>query len=286
LTRRYGGNTSCVELVGFEQDLPGAVTDPGAPRIILDGGTGLDALQRVLMQGPCGRGEGDLYLLLSHYHWDHLIGLAMPFKPAVRRGNRIVFYGGRRDLLRQSVGQVFKSVYSPIRQEILAQLEFRELTRDGDAIAGFNVRTAENRHPGGSLSFRIEFGEHAVAYSTDHEVGDRETDRRLVDLARGVQLWILDAQYGNEERQEYDGWGHSTHLQAVQLALEAGVEKVALYHHDPGHSDDDLDRMGQEAQALAGTDLGIFVSRDGMAFEIGRPERKPHPLIEEEAARG
>ena len=81
-TQRYGGNTACVEVVGYDTGEPGAAGRLDNPRLILDGGMGLAGLQAELMAGPWGQGRGDLTFLLSHYHWDHLIGLAMPFKRA------------------------------------------------------------------------------------------------------------------------------------------------------------------------------------------------------------
>ena len=136
-------------------------------------------------------------------------------------------------------------------------------------IAGFQVQAAENRHRGGSLTFRIQYGPHIVVYSTDHEAGDPEIDSRLVELAQGAHLWILDVQYTIEERQRLSGWGHSSYLEAVQLALEAGVEIVVPFHHHPNHDDNVLDQMGLEAAELsAGTQTKVLMARDGMVIDV------------------
>jgi ribonuclease BN (tRNA processing enzyme) len=137
-------------------------------------------------------------------------------------------------------------------------------------VAGFQVRATENRHPGVSLTFRIQYGPHVVVYSTDHEAGDLEVDSRLVDLARGAQLWILDAPFTQEQRERREGWGHSSHLEAAKLALQAGVETVVLFHHNPDHDDSTLDRMGLEAAKLAaGTQTAVLMARDGMVVDVG-----------------
>ena len=137
-------------------------------------------------------------------------------------------------------------------------------------VAGFQVRTAENRHLGVSLTFRIQYGPHVVVYSTDHEAGDLEVDSRLVDLARGAHLWILDALFTQGQRERHEGWGHSSHLEAVKLALQAGVETVVLFHHNPDHDDRTLDRMGLEAAKLAaGTQTEVLMARDGMVVDVG-----------------
>lgn len=268
-TLRYSGNTACVEVVGYDSKEPGAAARLDNPRLILDGGTGLAGLQEVLMVGSWGEGQGDLTFLLSHYHWDHLIGLAMPFKPIIIRGNRLVFYGASVQEVRASIERVFASVYSPIKQSLLAQLTYRELDLSGTDVAGFHVCAAENSHPGGSLSFRVEYGTQAIVYSTDHEIGETAMDTRLVELARGASVWIMDAQYTAEERPQHEDWGHSSHLEAVQLALRAGVRMAVLFHHDPAHDDDLLDRMGQEAaEAAAGSGMEVLMARDGMVVDV------------------
>ena len=270
-TLRYGGNTACVQAIGFQGGEPGAAMRLGNPQLILDGGTGLVSLQTVLMAGPWGRGRGELHVLLSHFHWDHLIGFPF-FAPMFVKGNRVTFYGVSIEAVRSSVEQLFTSIYSPLKgiQNVKADLAYRRMEPSGMEIAGFQVRAAENQHPGGSLSFRIQYGSHAVVYSTDHEVGDQEVDSRLVELAQGAHLWILDNQYAPIERLNRKGWGHSSHLEAVQLALEAGVETAALFHHDPNHDDSTLDQIALEAaESAAGTQTKVLMARDGMVVDVG-----------------
>ncbi len=110
----YGGNTACVQLSGYQSSEPGAVTHPDNPQLILDGGSGLASLQTRLMKGPCAQGQGELHILLSHYHWDHIIGLPF-FVPLLIKGNRIHFYGVSVDDLQTSIERLFTSVYSPVK---------------------------------------------------------------------------------------------------------------------------------------------------------------------------
>ena len=269
--RYYGGNTPCVQLIGFESDEPGAVMHPDNPQLILDGGTGLTDLQTTLMPRAWGQGQGELHLLLSHYHWDHLIGLPF-FRPIFVEGNRLIFYGASIKNLRDSIERLFTSVYSPLDgiQNVSAQLEYRQLEDEEMEVANFQIRTAQNRHPGGALSFRIEYGSEAIVYSTDHEAGDPAVDSNLVKFATGARLWVLDAQFDTKERQGHEGWGHSSHLEAIELALEAGVETAVLFHHNPDHDDITLDRMASEAtEAAAGTQTKVIMARDGLVVNVG-----------------
>ena len=268
--RYHGGNTACVQLIGFENDEPGAVMRPDNPQLILDGGTGLTALQTTLMHRAWGQGQGKLHLLLSHYHWDHLIGLPF-FRPMFVKGNRMIFYGASIKNMQDSIERLFTSVYSPLDgiQNVSAQLEYRQLDDEID-VENFQIRTTQNRHPGGALSFRIEYGAEAVVYSTDHEAGDPVVDSSLVTFARDAHLWILDAQFDSKERHRHDGWGHSSHLEAVNLAVEAKVRMAILFHHNPDHDDTILDRMASEAtEAAAGTQTRVIMARDGLVVDIG-----------------
>lgn len=268
-TSRYGGNTPCVQVTGFQDSTPGAAMRSGNPQVILDGGTGLLTMQPTLMRGPVGQGRGELHFLLSHYHWDHIMGIAF-FKPLFLPGNRAVFYGSSIEELRTSIERLFTSVYSPHRgtQNLPASLEYRQVALDGMEIAGFHVRAAHNAHQAGSLSFRVQYGPHTIVYTTDHGVGEPDIDSSLVELARGVDLWILAAPLSEECKRRYPG-SHSTHLEVTRLALEAEVETAVLFHHG-GYDDGILDRRQLEAAELAkGTKTTVLTARDGMVMEIG-----------------
>ena len=269
--RRYGGNTPCVQVIGYRDSQPGAALPNGNSHLILDGGTGLASLQTTLMQGAWGQGRGELHVLLTHYHWDHLIGLPF-FAPLFVKGNRVVFYGSSVEDLQSSIEQLFTSVYSPLNgtQNVAADLEYRQVKAQGMDVAGFQVRAVEVRHTAPALAFRVDYGTDGVVYSTDHAAGDPEVDARLVELARGAQLWILDAQFTPEEHPSTGGYGHTSHIEAVRLGLAAGVETLVLFHHDPAHDDEMLDRMGLEAAQLAdGSRTQVLMARDGMLVEVG-----------------
>jgi ribonuclease BN (tRNA processing enzyme) len=109
-----------------------------------------------------------------------------------------------------------------------------------------------------------------VVYTTDHGVGDEAVDAKLVELARGADLWILDAQFTPEQRLDFQGWWHTSHLGAIKLALEAEVQTAILFHHDPANDDAILDRMGREAaEVAADSGLQVLMARDGMVVDVG-----------------
>jgi phosphoribosyl 1,2-cyclic phosphodiesterase len=269
-TRRYGGNTACVEVVGYNGGTPGASVDPKNPRLILDAGTGLTLLQEVIMRGPARRGKAVLHLLLSHLHWDHVVGLPF-FPPMFIKGNRVVFYGASEQTLRAGIERLFTSVYSPIKgtENLAAEIVYHKVPREGMDVDGFHVKAETTMHPSLTLAYRIQYGDRALVFCTDHEAGDKKSDQALLDLARGAHLFILDAQYAPDQAQSHRGWGHSSYEKAVELALESGVPTAVLFHHAPEHDDKTMDRIGEEAARMAsGSSTEILVARDGMTLEL------------------
>lgn len=273
-TQYYGGNTPCVEVIGFNSTEPGAASRQGNAHLMLDAGSGLAPLQQALMAGPCGQGESELHFLISDYHWDHIIGLPF-FAPMFVAGNHVIFHGESVVRLEASIERLFVSNYSPHNgvKNVAAQLSYHQLPLDASPteISGFQVVASENVHTGKSVSYRLTYGAHTVMYSTDHQAGTAAVDARLVALARGIDVWILSAAYTLQERVTHPNWGHSSHLEAVALAVEAGVKTVVLFHHDPDHTDAQLDAMHREAvAAAAGSNLRVLMARDGLVIDVGR----------------
>jgi phosphoribosyl 1,2-cyclic phosphodiesterase len=235
-TRRYGGNTPCLEVRA------------GARRIILDAGSGLRPLGERLRNGG-GPVEADI--LLSHYHYDHLQGLPF-FGPLAEPQNRFVFHGPRRE--GRSVQDVLEGQmvppYFPVTLDELARatLEFRSI-EPGEpfAIGAVHVASTDLDHPGGSLGYRLEFGGRTLVYATDVEHSERPSEA-LVDLARGADVLVHDAMYSANEYEQRRGWGHSTWTGALATAEAARVKTLVLFHHDPDRDDRAVDALLKRAQ--------------------------------------
>lgn len=233
-----GGNTSCVEVrVGDEV-------------IILDAGSGLFPLGEALER------PARATFFFSHYHWDHIQGFPL-FRPAYEPENAFVLYGPGPEGVESSLRRQMQAPNFPVPLDALrADLDFRVVEpgrriRVGDAV----VQAAVLNHPQGCLGYRIHCGGASVVYATDNEQLDGgRPNPRLLDLARDAQLLILDAQYTDDEYHgrcgpARGGWGHSTISDACRVAAAAGVEQLALFHHDPSHSDSEVFEMLDEARA-------------------------------------
>lgn len=246
-TMRYGGNTSCVEVRLDDGTL-----------LIFDAGTGIRALGQVLLTEP---GPVRAYLFLSHAHWDHIQGLPF-FAPAYVPGTELTILGpehGQLTLEKVVSGQMQHPYFPVPMHAMAAKLTFVKL-HEGSVFTlphGATVEAARVNHPGCTLGYRLTANGTVVVYTTDNEpFGDVAASRHLVRpsrhlaLAQQADLLIQDAQYTPAEYQPIRlGWGHSTYLDALQIAQQAQVKRLLLFHHDPSHSDMEIDDIVAQCQA-------------------------------------
>jgi ribonuclease BN (tRNA processing enzyme) len=161
--------------------------------------------------------------------------------------------------------------YFPVQLDHMgANFEFLQIADASEHFTGiYNVATVvtgqKHNHPGGAYSFRIERNGKVLVVCTDVEHGE-QIDGRLVELARGADLLVHDAQYSAEELQKRRGWGHSSFDQAMQLAEMADVKGLALTHHDPDHDDEFLERIEKLCQERF---PNAVLAREGMEISVG-----------------
>lgn len=252
----YGANTACVTIT------------EGDRMLILDAGIGIIPLSDRLMTIKKPKDQLHLHLLLSHLHWDHVIGLPF-FIPVFLPSTTLEIHGRNAQEIESATERLFTSTYSPIKgtKNLGATLIYRAVESDTYEINGFEVSHCVLRHPSDSLAYRIQAGGHTVVYATDHEAGDATFDAALVELARDADILIHDAQWTVPERERYDGFGHSSWKQAVDNGLAAGVKTLVLFHHHPHHDDVVLNDVAHQSQAYAQGRLDVLVARDGMLLE-------------------
>jgi phosphoribosyl 1,2-cyclic phosphodiesterase len=263
---RYGGNTACVAIEIGEE----------AP-IVLDLGTGLRPFGHALEERYGIGNPTEVTAFLTHLHWDHIIGL--PFcTPMLREGGRMDVFGPPQDggSLHDIIDRVVKPPFFPVQvKELQGKIEFNEVTDDVVAVGSAKVLVRQVPHVGTTLGFRIEAGDASVAFVSDHQAPDErsEVDPAVLELCDRADLVIHDAQYTEEEFRAKATWGHSTVAYAAHVAAEAGARQLALFHHDPRHTDDDIDAMLALARATDDASRldGILAAREGLVIDLGRP---------------
>lgn len=279
-TSRYGGNTSCVQVLG------------GQEIIVLDAGTGIRelGLQLAAQKKPLR-----IHLLLTHTHWDHIQGFPF-FTPIYFPGNELFVYGPRA-LVEKSLEEamMFQMQYSyfPVRGvELSARVKFTELGEENFSIGDVEFSAKSMNHPIRVLAYRFKHKGRSAIYTGDNEpyydvLEDRSTrmdtgihrrsefihecNQGVVDFCRGADVLVADAQYTDEEYKSKRGWGHSSVSHVVSLARESGVRKLVLFHHEPAHDDRTLDGIEKDARSRARrakARFSVVMAREGMVLAV------------------
>ena len=239
-TLRYGGNTTCLEVRDKDNNL-----------IIVDSGSGIAELGAALGQDT----PVHAHLLITHTHLDHIQGFPF-FPPAFTQGTHLTIVGpaGSAKSLQAAFADQMDPAYFPVRLDHMpADMEFIE-RNPGETfeVGGLKITPHLLMHPIPTFGYRIDEGATRFAFATDNEISMFAQDQNgtLKDFAewcRDADLLVHDAQYSREEYKTHTGYGHSTFEEALSLAEQANVQQLAFFHHDPLHSDTDIDGLIEEA---------------------------------------
>ena len=254
-TVRYGGNTACIEV------------RCGENLLIFDAGTGIRALGEALIKENKIR---NIDIFLTHCHLDHITGLPF-FAPLFVEGYRVRIWAGNllpSDHIERVVRSLMSAPIFPVQVEIFkAAIGFMDFSA-GETLRPYEnvvLQTAPLDHPDGVSGYRLEYGERAFALLSDTEGFPGKRDRELVTLAKAADLIVYDATFTEQEIVSRIGWGHSTWARGIRLADEAGAKQLCLFHHDPSHNDDLMDRLVAEAN---GARPGTIAAREGQTIDL------------------
>lgn len=274
-TRRFGGNTSCVEI------------RIGDTLLICDAGTGLRELGQDLLKRSDEPLE--MHMFFSHMHWDHIQGFPF-FIPAYSPANTLYVYEvapGDDRVQRLLDGQMSSDHFPVAFGDLGSFMVARHFDNNSRSKFGqIRVSCFEQKHPGRSWAYSFEVEGKKVVYATDNEIDltlanrDRVVDHpdelrqvpdEFVAFCADADLLIADGQYTDEEYPTKEGWGHARASTVVDLAVQAGVAQCAIFHHDPLHTDDhvgDIVRNGRDRVKMHGKDVDVFGAREGLELKL------------------
>ena len=260
---RYGGQTSCVAIG----------PDGQPPRLLLDAGTGMQAVTD-LLDGAAFEGS----VLLGHLHWDHTQG--MPFFGAgFLAGHRVDVRIPEQGVpAEQVMERSFSPPHFPIRPRQLGEgWSFSGLEEGAHVVEGFDVLALEIPHKGGrTFGFRVSDGDATVAYLSDHSPtsvgpgpdGLGERHEAILALVTGADVMIHDAQHTADQFPGVGFLGHASPEYCVEVAREAGVRTLVLFHHAPSRTDDEVDAILADARHRAGADVVVLAAWEGLALDV------------------
>jgi phosphoribosyl 1,2-cyclic phosphodiesterase len=257
-----GGNTPCLELCSGDQ------------RLIIDAGSGIRLLGLELMANGFAAGRQQVDLLITHTHWDHLQGFPF-FQPAFVPGNRLTFYSPFADL-RERLEQQQDPLFFPVSLDYMqAERTYRQITEnEWYQLGRFRIYPMRLSHPGETYGYRIEDDTACLVMASDAEYKrvDPASTERYVQFFKGADLLIFDAQFSLSQVLDKPDWGHSTAMMGAELAHRAGAKRVALFHHDPTSTDEEIWSAKEQAEAYlmhrGAASCDVMIAYDGLSLEL------------------
>jgi len=259
-THRYGGNTACIEVTNDDQ------------LFILDAGTGV-----LKIEDETTTFQNRYDILLTHLHIDHIQGLGF-FKPLFNPKNEVHIWGPASSSrsLQNRLNRYLSPPLFPVHfRELPCEKVLHEISRSSFSIANLQVEAEYINHPGPTVGYRITNGESVFTYLPDHEpfLGNRgwNLGKRWISgmgLAYKADILIHDSQYTSTEYPTKIGWGHSSIEQAIRFASEAEAKKLLLFHHDPNHTDEQLEYIYQSYAGFKSDELEVELAIEGSVFNL------------------
>jgi len=277
-----GGNTSCVEIRA------------GDHLLICDAGTGIIPLGNELIQQDQIR---EMLIILTHYHWDHVCGLPF-FVPAFMPDWKINFFGpgDSPELIEEHVAAQMQAPYFPVGTETwLAETNYLDSPSDCSQYGPMKISFSNVHHPGITFGYKIEINGKTIVYASDneckfieksikhrtdefneeeHELFEEmihEEHQSELNLFKNADILIHDAQYTPDDYDNKHGWGHSCYVDTVDIAIDANVKELYLFHHDPNHDDAAVEAILKHSNEIIkgkGSSLVCHIAREGVTIDL------------------
>ena len=235
---RYGGNTSCVSMEFADGRL-----------FIFDAGSGIKSFSDHLMKQQAQALKARVFI--SHPHIDHIQALPF-FGPLFVKGNEFEVLGPAQDTkgMKDLIAGQMDGVYFPVTLSgFAADVSYTDLNEGEFKRDGVSIKTMLLNHPGHCLAYRVDYGGASFCYATDNELYpvtspyyNEHYRSQLSEFIRGVDYWVTDCTFMDDEYADgKEHWGHSSVSEVIEIADQAQVKTLCLFHHDPDQDDDAID---------------------------------------------
>ena len=289
-TYRYGGNTACLEIRAGKTE-----NSSGGRLVIIDCGTGIRLLGEELMKKDYYNSPIDADIFITHTHWDHIMGFPM-FNPIFEPSTNLRIRGpviSEEDSLENIIGTQLSYKFWPVRQsELASKIEYDKLKETSfDLGDGLRVTTKYLNHSILCMGYRFEYQGKSIVTAFDHEPfrnlfpsdpsdpnydegatiegeeAAREENDKILEFIKNADILIYDSQYTAAEYKEHKGWGHSSFDLAIETAKKANVKKLVFFHHDPGRTDKQLNKIEKQYQKIS-VNTDVLMAREGLTIEV------------------
>ncbi len=260
---KYGGDTTCIEVRDNDNDL-----------FIVDAGTGIRVLGKEIIKEKIK----SFIMLFTHSHWDHIIGFPF-FAPIYCKDTRIRVMGCSfsSDAVREIVAKTMQPPGFPVKfEEISVHFEFNSIGKEGRFFGEMKVTPIEISHPNQGLGYKFEEKGKKFVFLTDNELYFQHSGARsmaeYVEFASGADLLVHDADYTQEEYKNRKTWGHSTYIQALELAMKGNVRSLGFFHHNQDRSDLEIDKIVRDSRKTIkskGMKMNCFAVFQGQEIKLG-----------------
>ncbi len=260
---KYGGDTTCMEIRTKNDDI-----------IIIDAGSGIRRLGNSLVQ----QGRKDFNIIFTHAHWDHILGFPF-FKPLYIKGTQINMLGSpvAQESIKQIISKTMQAPNFPVRfEDMKAEISYIGACPDWFKIKGLSIAAVHLSHPNQGLGYKFTEDNKSFVFITDNELTHTHPGglkfEDYIEFAKGADLLIHDSEYLPEEYAKFTKtWGHSVYLDSLTLALEAGVKRFGLFHHNQERTDEQVDMMVLDCKRILkekGSDMECFAVAKDMEITV------------------
>ena len=259
---KYGGDTTCIDIRTKSGDI-----------IIIDAGTGIRRLGNQLADEKCF----DFNFLFTHAHWDHLMGFPF-FKPLYFKKSNMRVHGCpfHSKFVETILSKVMAPPNFPVKySDITAQMSYPDACPTKFDIGSVSVVPIALSHPNGGSGYKFIEDDKTFIFLTDNELGYVHPGglafEDYLKFCSGADLLIHDAEYTPEEYKKFIDWGHSDYTDALDLAQQAAVKKLGLFHLNQERTDSEMDNIVKDCRnrsSAKGSNLACVGVAGDMEFEL------------------